>query len=149
MSLFVLVHLSWVCCAMRYAEETELRQSYLGLRKNKYRYRGTLTDTPGTVPNEDREGWIMNEKSCTYWIKLYWLGAMTQMLVICVALFSLRLIKIAYPPFLNLVFLAIVVVRKQEMKEQHRKKIVIALNWLDNNSICAYNIVKDILVKYS
>lgn len=49
----------------------------------------------------------MNEKSCTYWIKLYWLGAMTQMLVVCVALFSLRLFKIAYPPFLNLVFLAI------------------------------------------
>ncbi|MCI7789542.1 MAG: hypothetical protein MR531_01960 [Lachnospiraceae bacterium] len=70
----------------------------------------------------------MNEKSCTYWIKLYWLGTMTQMLVVCVALFSLRLIKIAYPPFLNLVFLAIVVVRKQEMKEQHRQKIVIELN---------------------
>lgn len=49
----------------------------------------------------------MNEKSCTYWMKIYWLGTMTQMLVVCVVLFLLRLLQITYPPFLNLVFLAV------------------------------------------
>lgn len=49
----------------------------------------------------------MNEKSCTYWIKTYWIGTMTQMLGVCVVLFMLRLLRITYPPFLNLVFLAV------------------------------------------
>lgn len=49
----------------------------------------------------------MNKKSCTYWIKTYWIGTMTQMLVVCVVAFLLRFFKIAYPSFLNLIFLAI------------------------------------------
>ena len=49
----------------------------------------------------------MNKESCTYWIKIYWIGTMMQMLVDCAVLFLLRLSQIAYPPFLNLVLLAI------------------------------------------
>ena len=29
----------------------------------------------------------MNKESCTYWIKIYWLGTMMQMLVVCGVLF--------------------------------------------------------------
>lgn len=49
----------------------------------------------------------MNKESYTYWIKMYWFGTMIQMLLVCVVLFLLRLFQIEYPPFLNLVFLAI------------------------------------------
>lgn len=49
----------------------------------------------------------MNKESCTYWIKIYWLGTMMQMFVVCAVLLLLRLLQITYPPSLNLVFLAI------------------------------------------
>lgn len=49
----------------------------------------------------------IHKKDSTYWIKVYWVGAMTQMFVTCVVLFLFRKFNISYPAIFNFLFLAI------------------------------------------